>query len=186
MKIIERYASAVRSANLKSDPRTMMSDTDVLGAMGLADRDLRRGSDYKGRAVTRAPLAVALQRLFLGDNTAAVQIVEIMSDEIWRQARKDRVKLDRVQAVDMAKACLAWHRHGRCRPCGGHGYELIPGTKTLGTRECEACHGAGKVPFESQFQKPLRELARWTLAEMERHQSQAGPAAMEKLRERMG
>lgn len=192
MKIIERYATAIRSSNLNhTDERfraesTSYDDVDVLGAMGLADRDLTQGHDSKGRAVTRAPLAVALQRLFLGDNSAAVQVVEILSDDVWRQARRLRVKLKRIQAVDMAKACLAWHRDGTCKACGGHGFLVIPGTKTLGHRECEPCEGKGKIPFEDKFDAHLVELARWTVAEMERCQSQAGPQAMEKLRERMG
>jgi hypothetical protein len=171
MKIIERYASAVRSANLKSDPRTTMSDTDVLGAMGLAAK--------------HEPLAAALQRLFCGDNTAAVQIVELLSDDAWKQARAMRVKLNRVQAVDMAKACLAWHRDGTCKPCGGHGVMLIPGTKTLGTQKCKPCLGEGKIPFERQFPAAQRELARWTIAHMEKCQAEAGPAAMRKLRDLM-
>ncbi|OUM01768.1 hypothetical protein [Variovorax sp. JS1663] len=186
MKIIERYASAVRSSNLKSEARTNFSDSDVLGAMGLADRDLRRGHDSEGNRVWRAPLAVALQRLFLGDNSASVQVVEILSDLAWRQARRMRVKLNRREAENMAKACLAWHRDGRCKPCGGHGYELIPGTKTLGSRECSPCAGSGRIPFEPQFPKDHRELAAWMISEMERNQSEAGPQAMDKLRERMG
>ncbi|MDR6538853.1 hypothetical protein [Variovorax soli] len=186
MKIIERYASAMRSTNLKSEERTNFSDSDVLGAMGLADRDLQRGHDSEGNRVWRAPLAVALQRLFLGDNSASVQVVEILSDLAWRQARRLRVKLNQAQARTMAQACLAWHRDGRCKPCGGHGLLVIPGTKTLGTNKCPACGGEGTIPFEIQFQREQRELAAWVVAEMERNQSEAGPRAMDKLRDRMG
>ncbi|KWT72247.1 MULTISPECIES: hypothetical protein [unclassified Variovorax] len=171
MKILDRYASAIRSSNLKSDPRSTMSDTDVLGAMGLAAK--------------HEPLAAALQRLFCGDNSAAVQIVEILSDEAWKQARGMRVKLNRVQALDMARVCLAWHRDGTCKPCGGHGVTLIPGTRTLGTQKCKPCQGEGKVSFERQLPAPQRELARWLISRMEECQSRAGPEAMKKLRETM-
>lgn len=36
MKIQERYSAAINSKSLVSDPDTTWSDTDVLGAMGLA------------------------------------------------------------------------------------------------------------------------------------------------------
>lgn len=55
--ITDRYASAVNSHSLTVDPRTTMSDTDVLAAMGWASRQV--------------PMAVALERLFAGDSTAA-------------------------------------------------------------------------------------------------------------------
>jgi hypothetical protein len=61
MKIVDRYASAVRASSLKSEPDTTYSASDVLGAMGLAGK--------------RHPLAVALTRLFTGDNTASGDIV---------------------------------------------------------------------------------------------------------------
>ncbi len=165
--IIERYASAVRSTNLRSDVRSVASDTDVLGSMGLAARDF--------------PLAVALQRLFCGDNKAAAAIAETLADDAWREARAMRVKLNRVEAYDMAQACLAWHRDGVCKPCGGHGKLLIPGTKTLGNRDCKDCRGVGKMPFERQFPGHQRELAGWLVAHMEQHQSKAGPEAMKRL-----
>lgn len=93
MKVIERYASAVRSTNLKVDERTTRSDSDVLGAMGLAAREF--------------PLAVALQRLFLGDTTAARELVELLADDAWRQARAMKVKLNHVQAYELAHGCVA-------------------------------------------------------------------------------
>ncbi len=38
MKITERYSSAVNSSDLTTKPDTRWSDTDVLGATGLAAR----------------------------------------------------------------------------------------------------------------------------------------------------
>ena len=166
MSITERYASAVRSSNLKVEDRTARSDSDVLGAMGLA--------------AVRYPLAVALHRLFAGDNTAAVEIVDILSDDVWRQARTRKVRLSRPQAVHLAQACLAWHRNPVCKVCSGHGRLVIPGTKTLRDR-CGCCRGTGRTLFADLFVHEHRELADWVIVHMETHQAQAGPEAMRKI-----
>lgn len=165
MKVIERYASAVRSSNLEINERTTRSDSDVLGAMGLAARDF--------------PLAVALQRLFLGDGTAARELVEILADDAWRQARALKIKLNRVQAYDLAQGCVAWHRNPTCDVCGGHGATVIPGSTTLGVR-CKPCKGTGRTSLSKLFQEHA-EIADWLVAHMERHQAMAGPEAMKQI-----
>jgi len=167
MLIQDRYASAIRSSNLQTDERTTYSDTDVLGAFGLAGRE--------------HPLAVALQRLFLGDNGAAEAVVAILAELVRQKANGMRLRMSEVQSVDMAKSCLAWHRDSACRPCGGHGKLVIPGTKTLGHQECRECRGTGKRPFERAFHAEKRELAGWLVAVMERHLCRAGGAAMAKI-----
>ena len=171
MKITERYASAVNSTNLKSRPDTTYSDTDVLGAFG--------------KAGVKHPLATALTRLFSGDNHAVREIVAILADDVWRRARLVEVKLTRVQSEDMARAVLAWHRDGVCRPCSGHGYLRINGAPTISDAECPACRGTRKVPFERQFHADRRELARWLQAQIEREQAEAGQAAMRALAPRL-
>lgn len=167
MRISERYASAIRSSNMRVDGRTTYADPDVLGAYGLASRE--------------EPLAVALERLFAGDNGAATSIVAELAQLARGKATAMRIKIGATQAVDMAQACLAWHREGACKPCGGHGKLLIPGTKTHGDRECQPCRGTGKRPFEREFHAEKRELARWLVAEMQRATAEAGPAAMKTL-----
>ncbi|MDN8612778.1 hypothetical protein [Variovorax ginsengisoli] len=176
MKVTDRYASAVRSSCLTVDERTTFSDTDVLGAMGLAARALTSEGH---------PLAVALERLFAGDNGASIEIVEVLATMIRGKAPALRLKLTTTQAVDMARACLAWHRDGVCRPCGGHGTLVIPGSRTLGVQQCKPCRGHGKIPFERQFRVEWRDLAAWLVAEMEREQGRAGPAAMKALAPRL-
>lgn len=155
MGISDRYASAIRSSNLSVDERTTYSDTDVLGAMGLA--------------AARYPLGAALARLLYGDNHASQEVVSILAERAWPKARHYGAKVTREDAKLVAEACLAWHRDGTCKHCGGHGRQLIKGTKTLGDRECHVCKGAGKLPLERQFLvEPVRQLARWLVSEMER------------------
>ena len=79
-----------------------------------------------------------------------------------------RTEITKVQAVDMARACLAWHRHKACKTCGGHGQHVIKGSTTIGGAFCKACRGTGNLPFEKLFRHDWRELARWLVAEMRR------------------
>lgn len=176
MKILDRYASAVRSSHLTVDERTTYSDTDVLGAMALADRNLTKDSH---------PLAVALERLFTGDNGAAPKIVGVLAGMVRGKAPALKLKITLTQAEDIARACLAWHRDGVCKPCGGHGTLVIPGSTTLGTQTCKPCRGEGRVPFERQFRVEWRDLAAWLVSEMEREQARAGPAAMKMIAPRL-
>jgi hypothetical protein len=182
-KLSERYATAVNSTGLGSKPETFRSDSDVLGAYGLADKALqeRRG------ARPASPLAVPLERMLMGgDDRAALGLVRILTAMIWRQSRGYReVRMTYRQAEDMAKGCLAWVRQGRCDPCGGLGYERIAGTTHLSTRECQHCEGSGKRPLEKEWPKAYRDLVRWTVSELERALGIAGPEAMEKLAPRL-
>lgn len=180
-KIQDRYASAVHSSNLAVDEKTYMGDSDVLGAYGIADRVLTTGRTSDGQNVRPCPLAVPLERLFAGDNNAAYDIVRMLAEMAHEHSFKIKVKIKRVQCTDMAKACLAWHRDGTCKPCGGHGKTEIPGTHTLSDHDCPQCRGSGKLPFERQFKPEQRELARWLVAEMARASGYAGPAAMRAL-----
>jgi len=169
--ITERYNTAVHARSLKVDPTTRMSDSDVLGAYGLAAK--------------REPLAVALERLFAGDGRAAREIVDHLAQAVFDYSFEVKVKISRVAAADMAKACLAWHRDGTCRPCGGHGYHMIPGAPMLSEKACQVCAGSGKVILEMQFPAKHEVLVRWMAAELARESGRAGPEAMRKLAEKM-
>lgn len=167
----DHYARAVHASSLVSKPETTHSATDVLGAVGLAAK--------------RVPLGVALLRLFVGDNHASGLIVEILADKAVGKAYRLGDEIGRVEATDMARAVLAWHRDSRCKCCGGHGLRLIPGTTTLGNEACRPCHGAGRIPFDRHFSMTRLGLARWLAAEIEREQAKAGPAALAALAPRL-
>lgn len=181
IKITDRYASAVRSSNLKSAPETYMSDTDTLGAYGIADRRLSAGIGQFGRH----PLAVPLERLLTGDKTAARHITRVLEAMIRKKAPRMRVKVTQSQAWDMARATLAWYRSSACRVCGGHGYDIIPGTTTLSERACTECDGTGKIQLAREFRDEVRLLIVWVMSEVEREAGRAGPEAMRALAPRL-
>lgn len=167
----DHYARAVHASSLASKPETTHSAADVLGAHGLAAK--------------RVPLGVALLRLFVGDNHAAGLVVEILAEKAVGKAYRLGNEIGRVEAGDMARAVLAWHRDSRCKVCGGHGLKLIPGTTTLGNDACRPCRGTGRVLFDRHFSIERLELARWLAAEIEREQAKAGPAALAALAPRL-
>ena len=171
MGITDRYASAVHSSDMRSAAATTSSDSDVIGAFGLASK--------------RHPLAVALARLFAGDNHAVNALTELLSSMVQRRADNRRIRLHWTQAQDLARSVVAWHRDGRCKQCDGHGYQRIADTPSLSDAPCRACHGTTKVPFEPQFQPATRPLAQWLLSEIEREQAKAGAAAMACLAPRL-
>jgi hypothetical protein len=182
--VLESYAAAIGRG----------SQHNVVGAMGLADRRLTEGwvptGPGEGYTIPRAPLAVALTRLFTGSNSAAHEIVTIMAAMIFERSWKIKVKISRPAAHDLACSVLAFHRNGTCRTCGGHGYDISPGSPVLSERACVACHGTGKLPLEkivsSNGQKPeLAEMARWLLSEMEREAGRAAPEALKCLSARL-
>lgn len=171
MGVLDRYATAIRSSNLAVSARTECSDSDVIGAAGLAGKRWR--------------LALLIQRLYLGDNSAAREIEQWLAKSASMYAWTHRIKLRSVECVDIARATLAWHRHGICGACHGHGYRLIPGTPALSGDECPECHGTGRTPFDRQFDARFREVARHILAELESQMSVAGPAIMAALAPRL-
>lgn len=188
-----RYARAVNSGNLlvrsakhtADEANTVLGDPEVLGAYGLADRNLTRGHDGQGRSFTPAPLAVSLERLFSGDHRAAHAIVRILAGEAFKEARRHRIQLSQVQAHDMGCAVLAWFQNGTCQPCGGRGFPLIPDSPVQSAHECEHCGGEGKIPFRKQFRQEWKDLADWLKDQMERESGRAAPAAMKTLADRM-
>lgn len=160
--IIDRYSCAVHSTNLMQSPEITGSDVDVIGSFGFASK--------------HEQLGVALARMLSGGGVSSV--VDTMAHAVY--VRSNNIKgcrLSRVQARDLAKAVLAWYRHGTCQPCGGTGYARIKNTPVNGA-ECTHCNGTGKILFDRQFAANILPLAQWLSAEIERSQAAAGYAAM--------
>jgi hypothetical protein len=161
LSIIDRYASAVRSSDLRSRPDTTFSDPDVIGAFGLAGK--------------REPLGAALMRLFTGDNNAAQAVIEALTQKLLTHFP---ASLRESEARTVATGVLAWNRANVCTVCHGSGYEVIPGTPSLSDKECKSCRGTGKTLFHRQFHRSKLEYADWAQAQIEMAQSRAGQEAM--------
>lgn len=188
-KIEERYRSAINTSNMGVDERTYRSASDVVGAMGLADKHLTEGwvttGPGKGYDIKESPLSAPLQRLLSGDNRASHEIVRILAEMLWKRAegQNTKPKIIRPIATDIARACLGWFRHGTCKACGGHGFEMIKNTPIKSACECQSCKGKGKMPLERSLDPDhehpeYRALGIWLASEMERALGRAGPAAM--------
>lgn len=161
MSIVDWYATDVADGN----------QGDSVGAVGFAGR--------------QRPLAMALLRLFVGDNGAARELVRLLSQMVVTKAYRADIIIAQPAAEDIARAVLAWHRDGVCVPCGGHGYLKLDGSPGLSDQSCPSCRGTKKVPFERQFKPAQIDLARWLLVEVEREQAIAGREAMRRLAPRL-
>ncbi len=157
MSIVEWYAGDV-AAGTQGDP---------VGAAGFAGR-------------TR-PLALALLRLFVGDDHAAKDLIPLMSQMLVGKAFRTGLDLRQMAAEDIAKAVLAWHRDGVCKPCFGRGYLQIDGAPSLSDHACPSCKGSRRAPLESAFRVEHAGLARWLASEIDREQAIAGKEAMKRL-----
>lgn len=157
MRVVDWYASDVRAGNQSS----------VVGAVGFAGK-------YN-------PLAMALLRLFVGDDRAAHDIVPMLAQKLAGKAYRQGEKLPKTTAEDMARAVLAWHRDGVCKPCSGLGYTRIEGSPSLSEHACPSCRGTKKRAFEPEFKPTHVGLARWLLAELEREHAVAGIEARKRL-----
>ena len=153
-----------------------MSDSDVVGAVGLAAK--------------KAPLAMALMRLFIGgDDREATAAVAVMTRMLIGKAwHLHKLELGEVQAGNIARKVMAWHRNGTCTTCHGLGYKVIGSAhvfgesrSTLSDTPCDVCHGSRNLPFDSEFVIEHIELARWLRSEIEREQAIAGAEAMKAL-----
>lgn len=171
MKIEDRYSSAIRSSNLRSNPETDQSDADVIGAAGLAAK--------------QSPLAIALLRLFVGGDSNGAQVVEQLAAMAVGKAYRMGAEIGKPDALTLAWQVLAYHRNSTCAPCGGRGHQLMPNAPVLSGLRCSKCKGTGKRSFNNLFSIERLELARWLLVEMERETAIAGPLAMARLAPRL-
>jgi len=183
MKFEDRYHSAVRTSNLKSEEKTTFSASDVMGAAGFAGKEMR--SAETSDPSRGQPLAMALMRLLSGDNHASAEILALLSAKVIGKAHRTGPEIGQPAALMVSAIVLDHFRDRRCRACRGHGFELIRGAPAIGDKECQRCRGTGMKPFETMFKPERVELARWLAAELERELAKAGPAAMAALAPRL-
>lgn len=128
--ITERYTTARQTSDLSVSPLTSRSPADVLIASGWAAQE------------NEAALLL-WEVIYRGKSEPKNRLAGILGSQLNARMAKDR-KL-KGDAWVIAREVLAWYLHGVCQPCGGLGYEKIPGTPTLSDRLCPACNGAKRV-----------------------------------------
>ncbi len=183
MKFEDRYHSAVRTSNLKSEEKTTFSASDIMGAAGLASKPRTASETSDSRP--GQPLAMALLRLLSGDNHASAEVLAILSVKVIGKAHRVGPDIEQPAALMLSALVLGHFRDRRCRSCKGHGFELIKGAPAIGDKQCLQCDGTGNRPFDAMFTADRVDLARWLAAELDRELAKAGPAAMAALAPRL-
>lgn len=185
-----RYAAAVHSGNLASDPDTTFSDSDVLGAAGLAGKAVRYADDPHKRR-RGAPLALALQRMFVGGDPQGRAVVPILMRMLMVEAHRREDDASELAAGIISRTVLDWHRDSVCKRCGGHGYDTVVGT-SLGDRRavisnipCRACRGSGRRSFNALFSRDRLQIALWLRDRIEAETARAAAEAMAALAPRL-
>lgn len=185
---INRYAAAVHSGNLASKPDTVMSDSDVLGAAGFAGKAMRCAENENMRR-KGAPLAMALVRMFVGDDPHGRAVVPILMRMLSVEAHRRGDDVTERSANILALTVLDWHRDPTCKVCGGHGYQVVSGTlgerAVIGDKPCRACRGSARRPFGALFARDRLQLALWLRDRVEAETSRAAPEAMAALAPRL-
>lgn len=187
-QIRDAYARAIRSKNLRSDPRTERSDADIIGAVAFAGKDVRT-EVVNGKVVTRkgSKLAMQLLRLFVGGDREAKEVTATLARMAVGKAYRLGAPIGEAGADLLAGLVIQWHRDSVCKTCGGHGFKVAMGGKlgdsraVMGDDPCNDCRGSGKRDFDGMFPWEHLNLARWLRAEVEREQAIAGAEAMKAL-----
>ena len=158
-KISEHYAIARNTSNLKSEPRTRMSASDVIGAAGMAAQEheaalLLWSVVYGGKTS---------QKMRLVDGLAHRLFVRMMNKKQFGNPRH------------IAMEVLAYYLHAKCPACDGVGYQIIEGHNTRSDDPCPECQGTGKPPM------PQDEPWQWLHAYVATLLSIAAGKTMEKI-----
>ena len=127
MKVIEKYAGAVNSTNLKDDEHH--HNTDVLAAVALTTRlgsNLLRAK-YAGIEASTKPLM---------DDWKCI-ILKRAIREGWTQF-----------AEEVALISLWYWLEPICETCKGREHPKIPNTPMLEMIVCPTCGGTGRKPLE--------------------------------------
>lgn len=135
MKISERYSIARNASSLKSEARTCLSASDVLGAAGMA---AQQHSD-----------ALLLWSVVYGGKTSQkMALVEGLASKVGGHMMRNRLKGN---PRHIAMEVLAHYLHAKCHACECVGYQLIPHSIARADEPCDVCHGTGK-PATPQYE----------------------------------
>lgn len=126
--IAEKYSTARNTSNLKSEPRTAMSASDILISAGMA---AQQHSD-----------ALLLWSVVYGGKTQQkLMLVDGLERKVCEYMLRNRLKGN---PRHIAMEVLAYYLHASCKECNGVGYQIVPGTITRSDDPCPYCSGVGK------------------------------------------
>jgi hypothetical protein len=130
-KISERYSIARNTSNLKSEPRTVMSASDVIGAAGMAAQEHQD--------------ALLLWSVMYGGKTSQkMRLVDGLAYKLTDYMMRNRLKGN---PRHIAMEVLAYYLHATCDDCDGVGHQIIPYTIVRSDDPCPYCQGTGKPPM---------------------------------------
>ena len=159
MKISERYSIARNASSLKSEARTCLSASDVLGAAGMA-------------AQQHSDALLMWSVIYGGKTSQKMALVEGLSNKVAGHMMRNRLKGN---PRHIAMEVLAHYLHAKCRACDGVGYQLVPHSIARADEPCDVCHGTGKPAT------PQDEAWQWLLRHVEELLSVAAGRTMAKL-----
>lgn len=156
---LEMYSTARNTTNLKSDPRTQYSASDVLTAAGWTaqqhkDAMLLWEVTFRGKTSGKLALVASLEK----------SLISYMLETGTRGNPRQ-----------ITQEVVAWWLHGRCDPCAGRGYEVHIDAPMLSDTLCPCCRGTGKVAF------PPTDPHAWLRARIEKMTGIAASSVMAKL-----
>lgn len=138
MKISEHYSRARYATTLKSEPRSTLSASDVLGAAGMAAQQHHD--------------ALLLWSVFYGGKTRQkLALVEGLERKLCSYMMANRLKGN---PSVIAREVVAHYMLAKCSACDGVGFQLIPHSIARSDDPCPECHGTGKpiTPQDESWQ----------------------------------
>jgi len=149
---LDRLSPALVSSDMTI--RAGIGDADMVAALGLA------GKKY--------PMASPLIRMYLtGDKSVVSEARRVAFDMAKKAATRQNMAMSTAELVKVGRMALAYAVNKTCPRCGGTKYELIPGTKCLGSEPCRECGGDGR----RRLPRRNRRLIAAVVAQIERLES---------------
>lgn len=143
MSALERLAVAMSSKNLTLDDTRR--DVDYIIAAGIS-------------ASWHGPVASSLLRLHASTSMTDLKVASASVQGLVAKLNTRRNwGLTPAQVEAVASKALAHHVTPACLACGGHGYELVPGTPTLSSVACASCHGTGRRPVQKKLRNEIQQ-----------------------------
>ena len=144
MPLPEKISSSQVSSDLsEADANDYLADVDVVRACGMIAK--------------KNPIGLALWRLKYAKDTRELKLI---SDYFITWSLSKGLRSERVDAIQLVKACLKHWLDSICDNCDGLGYMKLVGCPMSSDTPCHICNGSGKTnaPADNDFQTVLDEI----------------------------